>query len=169
MSVSVKPGAAQSIEGLVELRDSIGSMLSEAAVEFRRQLASVTRIDMGNGARRGLKLGRKRGSALQDRTVRAKYRSKKDPKLTWAGRGATGQPPGAIAFRSSSTRQSIASKSSLRNSHGPTSERRQVLECESNYLEKSLDRSTTSPLASAGPSKNFRDARSSITSRSRTN
>ncbi len=37
------------------------------------------------------------------------------------------------------------------------------------YLKKSLDRNTTGPLASTGPSKNLRDARSSIASRSRTN
>jgi hypothetical protein len=37
------------------------------------------------------------------------------------------------------------------------------------YLKKSLDRNITGPLASTGPSKNLRDARSSIASRSRTN
>jgi len=31
----------------------------------------------------------RRGSSLKGRKVAAKYRSKKDPKLTWAGRGAT--------------------------------------------------------------------------------
>jgi hypothetical protein len=36
----------------------------------------------------------------------------------------------------------------------------------SSYLKKSLDRNTTGPLASTGPSKNLRDARSSIASRS---
>jgi transposase InsO family protein len=37
------------------------------------------------------------------------------------------------------------------------------------YLKKSLDRNTTGPSASTDPSKNLRDARSSIASRSRTN
>jgi DNA-binding protein H-NS len=42
--------------------------------------------------KRGRKPGRppgRRGSTLKGRKVAAKYRSKKDPKLTWAGRGAT--------------------------------------------------------------------------------
>jgi hypothetical protein len=50
-----------------------------------------------------------------------------------------------------------------RRFHSPESVQR------ASYLKKSLDRNTTGPLASAGPSKNLRDARSSITSRRRAN
>jgi len=76
-----------SIEALLELRDSIGTTLSDRAADLQKQLSRLTGTDVGNGRKRGRKPGRK--SALKGRKVAAKYRSKKDPKLTWAGRGAT--------------------------------------------------------------------------------
>ena len=81
--------AKMSLDALIELRDSITSTLSEQAAELQKRLASLPGGGGGNGARRGRPPGRKRGSALKGRKVAAKYRSKKDPKLTWAGRGAT--------------------------------------------------------------------------------
>jgi DNA-binding protein H-NS len=63
--------------------------LSEQAADLQTRLARLTGTDVGNGVRRGRPPGRKRGSTLKGRKVAAKYRSKKDPKLTWAGRGAT--------------------------------------------------------------------------------
>jgi DNA-binding protein H-NS len=77
--------ATLSVEALMNLRDDITTMLSKQADEMRRQLARLTGTDVGNGR----KPGRKRGSTLKGRKVAAKYRSRKDPKLTWAGRGAT--------------------------------------------------------------------------------
>jgi len=74
-----------SLEALVELRDSVISTIGQRAAELQKQLSQVREVDGGNGRTRG----RKRGSALKGRKVAAKYRSKKDPKLTWAGRGAT--------------------------------------------------------------------------------
>ena len=74
-----------SLEALVELRDSVVSTISQRAAELQKQLSRVREIGGGNDGTRG----RKRGSALKGRKVAAKYRSKKDPKLTWAGRGAT--------------------------------------------------------------------------------
>jgi DNA-binding protein H-NS len=83
--------AKMSIEALIDLRDSITATLSAQAAELQKQLSRLTGTgDSGaNGARRGRKPGRPRGSALKGRKVPAKYRSRKDPKLTWAGRGAT--------------------------------------------------------------------------------
>jgi DNA-binding protein H-NS len=78
-----------SIEALIDLRDSITSTLSEHAAELQKQLSRLTGSNSA-GAKRGRKPGRPaRGSALKGRKVPAKYRSRKDPKLTWAGRGAT--------------------------------------------------------------------------------
>jgi len=74
-----------SVDALLKLRDDIGIVLSKRADDLRRQLASVTGTDIGNGRKRG----RPRKSSLKGRKVAAKYRSKKYPKLTWAGRGAT--------------------------------------------------------------------------------
>jgi DNA-binding protein H-NS len=78
-----------SIEALVKIRDDVTAALSSRASDLRRQLASLTGTDVGNGVKRGRKPGRPKGSSLKGRKVAAKYRSKKDPKLTWAGRGAT--------------------------------------------------------------------------------
>jgi len=81
--------AKMSLEALIDLRDSITTTLSEQAAELQAQLSRLTGTPMGNGAKRGRKPGRPRGSSLKGRKVPAKYRSRKDPKLTWAGRGAT--------------------------------------------------------------------------------
>jgi DNA-binding protein H-NS len=77
--------ATLSIEGLTKLRDDINEALRERADDLRKQLARFTRDDAPRGRRRGRPPGRK--SALRGRKVSPKYRSKKDPKLTWAGRG----------------------------------------------------------------------------------
>jgi DNA-binding protein H-NS len=81
--------AKMSLDALIELRDSITATLSTQAAELQRQLSRLSGTDDSGGARRGRKPGRPRGSALKGRKVPAKYRSRKDPKLTWAGRGAT--------------------------------------------------------------------------------
>src|ERR1051325_1011331 len=80
-----------SLDALIELRDNVTSAISEQAADLRHQLARMTGTDVGNGVKRGRKPGRPlggRGSKLKGRKVAAKYRSKKDPKLKWAGRGA---------------------------------------------------------------------------------
>src|ERR1700693_6392975 len=86
--------AKMSIEALIDLRDSITATLSEQAAQLQKQLSRLTgtthtRTGTGNGAKPGRKPGRPRGSSLKGRKVPAKYRSRKDPKMTWAGRGAT--------------------------------------------------------------------------------
>jgi DNA-binding protein H-NS len=78
-----------SIEALLELRDSIGTTLSERGADLQKQLARITGTDVGNGVKGGRKPGRPKGSKLRGRKIAPKYRSRKDPKLTWAGRGAT--------------------------------------------------------------------------------
>ena|SRR5690242_3082972 len=78
--------AKMSLGALVELRDGIAVVLNERASDLRKQLSSLMGTDLGNGARRGRPRGQR--SAWKGRKVAPKYRSKKDPKLTWAGRGA---------------------------------------------------------------------------------
>src|SRR6202021_321551 len=80
--------AKMSIEALIDLRDTITTTLSQQAAQLQKQLSRLTGTE-SPGAKRGRKPGRPRGSALKGRKVPAKYRSRKDPKLTWAGRGAT--------------------------------------------------------------------------------
>jgi DNA-binding protein H-NS len=76
--------ASMSVDALLKLRDEIGVLLSHRVDELKGQLARLTNPDRGgNGRTKG------RGKSLRGRKVAPKYRSKKDPKLTWAGRGAT--------------------------------------------------------------------------------
>ena len=83
--------ASMSVDALLKMRDEIGELLSRRANDLKRQLSALT----GGGARRqargtGRKTrkGRKRKS-LKGRKVAAQFRSRKDPKQTWSGRGAT--------------------------------------------------------------------------------
>jgi len=80
--------AKMSLEALIELRDSVTAAISDQAEGLRKQLASLTGNVGRNGQRRGRPPGRS-GSKLKGRKVAPKYRSKKNSKLTWAGRGAT--------------------------------------------------------------------------------
>ena len=80
--------AKMSVEALVKLRGSIDKTLEQRETDLRRQLSSLSGTDIRDGAKRGAG-GRRRGSTLKGRKVAPKYRSKKNPTLTWAGRGAT--------------------------------------------------------------------------------
>ena len=73
--------AKLSVDELLKLRDEIGSALSKKADALKSQLAL-----MGNGSNGA---GKGRRKSVRGRKVAPKYRSKKDPKLTWAGRGGT--------------------------------------------------------------------------------
>jgi DNA-binding protein H-NS len=73
-----KSYADMSIEALFRLRDEISEVLGSRASELQAQLAKLT----GTTKKRGPKPGRK------GKKVSAQFRSKKDPSLTWSGRGA---------------------------------------------------------------------------------
>jgi DNA-binding protein H-NS len=70
--------ASMSVEALLKLRDDVGKVLSQKAVQLEQQLSKLG--GEGGGGRRG------RGSAMKGRKVPAKYRDKEGN--TWAGRGA---------------------------------------------------------------------------------
>jgi DNA-binding protein H-NS len=70
--------ASMSVDALLKLRDDIGKVLSQKAVQLEQQLSKLGG-EVGGG-RRG------RGSAMKGRKVPAKYRDKAGN--TWAGRGA---------------------------------------------------------------------------------
>jgi DNA-binding protein H-NS len=72
------------VESLLELRSRIDARLVEHKVTLQKQLERLD-VSGGDGRRKGNGGFRK----TKGRKVAAKYRSKKDPKLTWAGRGAT--------------------------------------------------------------------------------
>jgi DNA-binding protein H-NS len=70
--------ASMSVDALLKLRDDIGKVLSQKAVQLEQQLSKLAG-GAGTG-RRG------RGSAMKGRKVPIKYRDKAGN--TWAGRGA---------------------------------------------------------------------------------
>jgi DNA-binding protein H-NS len=77
--------AGMSLEALVELRDRVSAQISKMATAMRSELeGKLARI---NGYQSAAPRGRKEKHGLAGRKVAPKYRSKKDPKLTWAGRG----------------------------------------------------------------------------------
>jgi DNA-binding protein H-NS len=69
---------SMSVEALLKLRDDIGKVLSQKAVQLEEQLSKLGG-EVGGG-RRG------RGSAMKGRKVPIKYRDKEGN--AWAGRGA---------------------------------------------------------------------------------
>jgi DNA-binding protein H-NS len=70
--------SSMSVEDLLKLRDDVGKVLSQKAVQLEEQLSKLGG-EAGSG-RRG------RGSAMKGRKVPAKYHDKAGN--TWAGRGA---------------------------------------------------------------------------------
>jgi H-NS histone family len=70
--------SSMSVDALLKLRDDIGKVLSQRAVQLEEQLSKLGG-EVGGG-RRG------RGSAMKGRKVPIKYRDKAGN--TWAGRGA---------------------------------------------------------------------------------
>jgi DNA-binding protein H-NS len=78
--------ASMSVDALLKMRDEIGEILSRRADDLKRQLSALT----GGGATRQTRgPGRRGRKSLKGRKVAAQFRSKKDPSVTWSGRGAT--------------------------------------------------------------------------------
>jgi DNA-binding protein H-NS len=76
--------ASMPVDALIKLRDEVGAILSRKANELKGHLAQLNGSGkISNGKADG------RGKSLKGRKVAPKYRSRKDSKLTWAGRGAT--------------------------------------------------------------------------------
>ena len=69
---------SMSVDALLKLREDVGKVLSQKAVQLEDQLSKLGG-EVGSG-RRG------RGSAMKGRKVPVKYRDKQGN--TWAGRGA---------------------------------------------------------------------------------
>lgn len=76
--------SSMSVDALLKLRDTIGTVLSQRANELKSQLSRLGGDAVGNG-RRGRR-GR-RVSAMKGRKVPPKYRDSASGE-TWAGRGA---------------------------------------------------------------------------------
>jgi DNA-binding protein H-NS len=70
--------SSMSVEALLKLRDDVGKVLSQKAVQLEEQLSKLGG-EVGSG-------GRGRRSGMKGRKVPIKYRDKEGN--TWAGRGA---------------------------------------------------------------------------------
>jgi DNA-binding protein H-NS len=81
--------ASMNFDQLVELRDTVESMIQKRASDERRalqdKLDQLSKFAGGGGASKGAQ----RGSSLKGRKVPPKYRNPDDSSQTWAGRGAT--------------------------------------------------------------------------------
>ena len=77
--------ASMSVDALLKMRDEIGEILSRRTDDLKRQLSALTGMGKARQVRR--KSGKRK--SLKGRKVAAQFRSKKDPKQTWSGRGAT--------------------------------------------------------------------------------
>jgi DNA-binding protein H-NS len=75
--------ASMTMDALFNLRDEITGAIESRATELRRQLSRLT----GDTPKRGRKPGSK--SKMAGRKVAAQFRSKKDSKVVWSGRGGT--------------------------------------------------------------------------------
>ncbi|AMN44087.1 H-NS family nucleoid-associated regulatory protein [Rhodoplanes sp. Z2-YC6860] len=69
--------ASMTMDALFDLRNEITGAIESRASELRKQLARLT----GDKPKRGP------ASKMAGRTVAPQFRSKKDSKLTWSGRG----------------------------------------------------------------------------------
>jgi DNA-binding protein H-NS len=75
------------VEALLKLRADIDNQLVQRRAQLQKQLAQ---LDGTSSAKRvGRPPGSGRKASTKGRKVAPKYRSKKDPALIWAGRGAT--------------------------------------------------------------------------------
>jgi hypothetical protein len=78
--------SSMSVEALLKLRDDVGKVLSQKAVQLEEQLSKLGG-EVGSGRRA-------RRSGMKGRKVPIKYRDKEGN--TWAGRGA--QPAPQVSF-----------------------------------------------------------------------
>ena len=75
--------ASMSVAALLKMRDDIGDVLSRRASELKKELSQLA--DWGSKAAKAPK-GRK---GRKSKKVAPQFRSKKDPKVVWSGRGGT--------------------------------------------------------------------------------
>jgi DNA-binding protein H-NS len=75
--------ASMSVAALLKMRDDIGEVLSRRASELKKELSQLT--DWGSKAPKGPKIRKGR----KGKKVAPQFRSKKDPKVVWSGRGGT--------------------------------------------------------------------------------
>jgi DNA-binding protein H-NS len=75
--------ASMSLEALLKLRDDVSAALAQKSDDLKSQLSRLGGNSVGSGRRGRL------ASPMKGLKVAPKYRSKANPRLTWAGRGAT--------------------------------------------------------------------------------
>jgi DNA-binding protein H-NS len=71
------------VDALLKLRADIDDQLVQRRAQLHKELARLEGLKSRNGR------AAPKGRSTKGRKVAPKYRSRKDPSLTWAGRGAT--------------------------------------------------------------------------------
>lgn len=79
-----KSYASMTVDALLKVRDEVSEILSSRASDLQKQLAKLA----GSEKKRGRPVGAGR-KTRKGKKVAAQFRSKKDPKLVWSGRGGT--------------------------------------------------------------------------------
>ena len=77
--------ASMSVASLLKMRDDIGEVLSRRASELKKELSQLTDW----GSKESAPKGRKARKGRKGKKVAPQFRSKKDPKIVWSGRGGT--------------------------------------------------------------------------------
>ena len=78
--------ASMSVAALLKMRDDIGDVLSRRASELKKELSQLS--DWGSKAEKAPR-GPKARKIRKGKKVAPQFRSKKDPKIVWSGRGGT--------------------------------------------------------------------------------
>ena len=78
--------ASMSVATLLKMRDDIGEVLGRRASELKKELSQLA--DWGAKGAKAPK-GRKVRKVRKGKRVAPQFRSKKDPKVVWSGRGGT--------------------------------------------------------------------------------
>ena len=78
--------ASMSVASLLKMRDDIGEVLSRRASELKKELSQLT--DWGSKEAKAPRGGKAR-KVRKGKKVAPQFRSKKNPKVVWSGRGGT--------------------------------------------------------------------------------
>ena len=77
--------ALMSVAALLKMRDDIGEVLSRRASDLKKELSQLTNW----GSKESKAPSRKARKVRKGKKVAPQFRSKKDPKVVWSGRGGT--------------------------------------------------------------------------------
>ena len=81
--------ASMSVAGLLKMRDDIGEILSRRTSDLRKELSQLTDWTSKTPKPAKTRKVRKVRKVRKGKKVAPQFRSKKNPKVVWSGRGVT--------------------------------------------------------------------------------